>query len=406
VPVAHESPGGRPAGLQERVRILRVIARMNLGGPAFHVSLLSGRIDPERFATLLAHGREAAGEASAADLARRYGARDVQVAGLRPELRPLDDGRALGALVRLVRRFRPHIVHTHTAKAGLVGRVAAQVAGRPRPIVVHTYHGHVLEGYFSAPVTAFYRALERAMAARSDRLIGVSQATVDDLVRLGVAERSKFEVIPLGLELDGFLALDPRPRGAFREEMGVGDEELLATFVGRLVAIKRVDVLLRATAGARALGAPLRLAVVGDGELRGELEALAADLRLGDAVRFTGYRRDLEAIVGATDVAVLSSDNEGTPVALIEAGAAARPLVATRAGGVAEVVIPGAGLLVERGDAEGFGDALARLAADPGLRHRFGEQAREHVRLRYGWQSLVARTTELYERLLHERDMP
>ena len=387
----------------QRVRILRVIARMNLGGPAFHVSLLSGRIDPERFETLLAHGREAAGEASAADLARRYGARDIQVAGLRPELRPLDDARALGTLVRLVRRFRPDIVHTHTAKAGLVGRMAAVLGASPRPIVVHTYHGHVLEGYFSAPVTAFYRALERGMAGRSDRLIGVSQATVDDLVRVGVAERSKFEVIPLGLELDAFLALPAAPAGAFRAESGIGDDELLATFVGRLVAIKRVDVLLRATARARDLGAPVRLAVVGDGELRGELERLAASLGIADAVRFTGYRRDLAAIVGASDVAVLGSDNEGTPVALIEAGAGARPLVATRVGGVAEVVVPGAGLLVERGDHDGLGAALAQAAADPVLRRAMGERAREHVRSRYGWQTLVARTTELYERLLRER---
>ncbi len=387
----------------QRVRILRVIARMNLGGPAFHVSLLSGRLDPERFETLLAHGREAAGEASAADLVRRYGARDVQVPGLRPELRPLDDARALGALVRLVRRYRPDIVHTHTAKAGLVGRLAALLGGSPRPIVVHTYHGHVLEGYFSPPVTAFYRGLERAMATRSDRLIGVSEATVADLVRLGVAERSKFEVIPLGLELDGFLGLPVEPAGAFRAEMGVGPGELLATFVGRLVAIKRVDVLLRATARARELGAPVRLAVVGDGELRPELEALAGSLGLAGAVRFAGYRRDLEAVVGATDVAVLSSDNEGTPVALIEAGAGARPLLATRAGGVAEVVVPEAGLLVERGDHDALGSALARLAADPALRRDLGEGAREHVRSRYGWESLVTRTTELYERLLRER---
>src|SRR4051812_29179804 len=183
-------------GDDEPVRVLRVIARMNVGGPAYHVSLLSGRMDA-RFSTLLVSGRVASGEASSADLAERYGARHVHVDHLRPELRPMDDLRALREVGGIARRFRPHVVHTHTAKAGLIGRLAALVCTHPRPIVVHTFHGHVLEGYFSAPVATFYRLVERVLGWRSDRLIGVSNATVDDLVRLGVADRSKFEVVPL-----------------------------------------------------------------------------------------------------------------------------------------------------------------------------------------------------------------
>jgi glycosyltransferase involved in cell wall biosynthesis len=326
----------------------------------------------------------------------------VHVEHLTPELRPLDDLRAFREVGRIARAFRPHIVHTHTAKAGLIGRLAAQFC-RPRPIVVHTYHGHVLEGYFSAPVTAFYRALERAMALRSDRLIGVSTATVDDLVRLGVAGRSKFEVVPLGLELDAFLALAPEPGGAFRDELGLGSGDVLATFVGRLVPIKRLDVLLRALARARADGARITLAIVGDGDLRGELEQLAAALGCAGAVRFLGYRRDLAGIVAGTDIAVLTSDNEGTPVALIEAGAGARPMVATRAGGVPDVVVEGAGILAERGDHDALAAALVRLAADPDLRRRMGARAREHVGGRYRAETLIARITDLYERLAAER---
>jgi glycosyltransferase involved in cell wall biosynthesis len=263
----------------------------------------------------------------------------------------------------------------------------------------------VLEGYFSRPVAAFYRVLETAMARRSDRLIGVSSATVDDLVRLGVAERSKFTVVPLGLELDGFLALPPEaePDAAFRRELGIEPDEVLATFVGRLVSIKRVDVLLRAVARARALGAPVRLAIVGDGELRGQLEAQAAALGCAEHVHFLGYRRDLTAIVAGTDIAVLTSHNEGTPVALIEAAAGARPLVATRAGGVPDVVADGAGLVAEREDDEGIARALVRLAGDRSLRLRMGEGARAHVRSRYGHEALIDRMTALYEDLLSER---
>src|SRR4051812_10080855 len=268
----------------ERVRVLRVIARMNLGGPAYHVSLLSGRMDPARFETLLVSGRVPPGEDSAEDLAERYGARLVRSRHLGPALRPLDDLRALGEVARIARRFRPDIVHTHTAKAGMIGRLAAEVC-RPRPIVVHTYHGHVLEGYFSAPVERFYRLLERALATRTDRLVAVSTAVVDDLVRLGVADRSRFDVIPLGLELDPFLELPLEPSGPFREELGVRSDEVLATFVGRIAPIKRVDVVIRALARARELGAPVRLAVVGDGELRAELETLTRSLGCTDAVR-------------------------------------------------------------------------------------------------------------------------
>jgi glycosyltransferase involved in cell wall biosynthesis len=388
----------------EPIRVLRVIARMNLGGPAYHVSLLSGRMD-ERFSTVLVSGRVPAREASSDDLAQRYGATHRRVEHLGPELRPLEDLRALREVTRIARAFRPHVVHTHTAKAGLIGRMAAE-AVRPRPVVVHTYHGHVLEGYFNRPVSAFYRFLERAIGMRSDRLIGVSTATVDDLVRLGVADRAKFDVIPLGLELDGFLALSPEPQGPFREELGVAPGELLATFVGRLAPIKRVDVLLRALARARELGAPLRLAVVGDGDLRGELEALAASLGCADAVHFVGYRRDLQAIVAGTDIAVLTSDNEGTPVALIEAAAGARPMVSTRAGGVADVVVPGTGLLAERGDHEGIARALVELSGDAERRREMGERARAHVGARYRSEALIERITALYERLLAAAGRP
>ena len=386
------------------MRILRVIARMNLGGPAYHVSLLSGRMSPERFATILVSGTVPDAEASSEHLARRYGAHHVRLDSLGPELNPLRDLRALRDVARIARGFRPHVIHTHTAKAGFIGRLAAQACRSPRPVVVHTYHGHVLEGYYSAPVAGFYRILERAMARRSDRLIGVSTATVDDLVRLRVAERAKFVVVPLGLELDDFLALAPEPEGPFRDELGIGPNEILATFVGRLVPIKRVDVMLRAVARARALGAPLKLAVVGDGDERAKLEALAAQLGVAEHVRFVGYRHDLTAIVAGTDIALLTSDNEGTPVALIEAGAGARPLVATRAGGVPDVVVPGAGLLADRGDHEGIAKALADLAADGALRREMGATARANVASRYRAESLLERMADLYEELMRERD--
>jgi glycosyltransferase involved in cell wall biosynthesis len=284
----------------------------------------------------------------------------------------------------------------------MLGRLAAVLGGRPRPIIVHTYHGHVLEGYFGRALNAFYRFLERGLARVSNALVGVSQATVDDLVRLRIAPRSKFRVVPIGLDLDPFLAADGSAGAAFREAAGARKEVLL-TFVGRLVPIKRVDVLLRAFAHARSAGADARLAIVGDGELRRELEQLAALLGVADRTWFAGYREDMVAVAAASDVAVLSSDNEGTPVSLIEAAAAGNASVATAVGGVAEVVTIDTGVLAPAGDHARLGEALAELVHDADTRVRMGQAAREHVRSRFSAQRLVSDIDHLYRELIAAR---
>jgi glycosyltransferase involved in cell wall biosynthesis len=393
---------GAVSGTSSPIHIVRVIARLNMGGPAHHVGLLGSRLDPERYETLLLHGELGAGEDSLEDCVRARGAAMVQIPGLRPELRPQDDARALGALVRAIRRLRPDIVHTHTAKAGMLGRLAAVMAGEPRPKIVHTYHGHVLEGYFGPLKNATYRELERRLATVSDALIGVSTATVDDLVRLGIAPREKFRVIPIGLDLEPFLNATPEDGAAFRAAAGVQPGEVLLTFVGRLVPIKRVDVLLRAFAHARRDGAPVRLAIVGDGDLRPEHERLANDLGVADHVWFAGYRADMLPIVAASDIAVLSSDNEGTPVSLIEAAAAATPAASVGVGGVPDVVTPDSGLLAAPGDAEGLGRAIRTLAEDSDGRRRMGLLARRHVAERFSASRLIVDIDVLYSELIEQ----
>src|SRR3954452_15372431 len=371
-----------------------------MGGPAHHVSLLSGLLDPTRYETLLLHGEVGAGEASLAAVAEAHGAHHEVVGGLRPELRPWDDLRALVTLVRRLRRFRPDIVHTHTAKAGMLGRVAAVLSGRPRPVIVHTYHGHVLEGYFGPLLNTVFRTLERWLGRVSNVLIGVSSATVDDLVRLRVAPREKFRVVPIGLDLEAFFNVTPEDGAAFRAEAGAGPDTVLLTFVGRLVPIKRVDVLLRAFAAARNADGDLRLAIVGDGETRPDVERLSAELGIADYVHLAGYRADMVAVTAASDLAVLSSDNEGTPVSLIEASAAATPSVSTRVGGVADVVTPETGMLVAPGDHARLGEAIAELAVGGERRADMGERARAHVRTRYSVERLVADIDSLYQELL------
>jgi glycosyltransferase involved in cell wall biosynthesis len=372
-----------------------------MGGPAHQAALLSGRrFFPERYETLLVHGSLPAGEESLADLSREEGATMRFLDELRTPIDPLHDSRALLKLIRIARAFKPDVVHTHTAKAGFLGRQAA-LAVRPRPAIVHTYHGHVLEGYFGAAKSRLYLELERALSRVSDRLIGVSEATVDDLVRLGVAPRQRFSVLPLGLDLGPLAEPDDSGLGErTRGELGVAPEEVLLVFVGRVVPIKRLDVLLRALAQAGGPGPRVRLALVGDGEERPGLEALASALGIERDVLFLGYRRELRSLFAAADLAVLSSDNEGTPVSLIEAGAAGLPAVATDVGGVGEVVGEQTGILVPPGDPVALAGALRQMADDPERRRTFGRAARSRVTERYGAARLIGDVDALYRELV------
>lgn len=355
-------------------------------------------MDPGRFETLLVHGRVAPGEESMAGLAEREGATMQYLPPLGQEIDPLADGRALFALRRTIRSFRPDIVHTHTAKAGFLGRSAA-LSHRSRPALVHTFHGHVLEGYFGPAKARFFRLLESTLAHRTDRLVGVSEATVRDLVRLGIAERARFQVIPLGLDLAKYKELGPDAGRSLRKRLNLGPGDVLAVFVGRVVPIKRLDVMLEAFAHAAGAGATLHLAVAGDGEIRGDLEAQAAALGIADRTHFLGYRCDLRPLFAAADLAVISSDNEGTPVSLIEAGAAGLPAIATDVGGVSEVVTPETGILVPPQDPVAFGMALAQLAQDPARRNAMGTAARSRLAPRHAVARLIRDVAALYEEL-------
>ncbi|MCA9240901.1 MAG: glycosyltransferase family 4 protein [Planctomycetales bacterium] len=355
------------------------------------------------YETLLVHGSLAPGEEPLTGVAEAEGAEMLHLPSLTPSIRPDSDAKALAQLVGVARRFRPDVIHTHTAKGGFLGRAAA-LALRPRPVVVHTFHGHVLEGYFSPRKTSVYRGLERMAAKVSDQLVGVSQATVDDLVRLRVAAPEKFKVIPLGLELDGFADLDPTPDLLSRRSLQIEEDGPLFTYVGRIATIKRLDVMLRAFAQAVGNGTPVRLAIVGDGEDRARLEQLARDLEIDSRVHFLGYRSDLEMVMAASDAVVLSSDNEGTPVSLIEAAASARPVVATGVGGVCDVVTSQTGIIVPPDDPMALAAGIATLAESPDLRLRMGAEARGHALNRFSVGRLIGDVDQLYRELLKSRE--
>ncbi len=384
------------------IRVARVIARLNIGGPAQHVIHLTARLPRDRFESVLLSGREAPSEGSMHDLAARWGVRPIAVPGLGRRLSPVDDVRSLVFLTRFFRRFRPHIVHTHTAKAGAIGRLAAWLTGVP--VVVHTYHGHVFHGYFSKPMTSLFLAVERALARSTSRLLTVSESVKRDLERYRIGAPGQVTVLPLGLDLDRFLGSEARA-GELRRELGVEDRQPLVGIVARLVPIKRHEDFIAASALVAARIPDARFLVVGDGERRTELEALVRRQGLMERVRFLGWRRDLDRIYADLDVVVLTSANEGSPVSLIEAMAAARPVVATSVGGVPDLVEHGvSGLLARAGDPSATAEAIATLLADPERRRAMGEAGRKRVRDAYGVDRLVADVDRLYSDLMRGRE--
>jgi glycosyltransferase involved in cell wall biosynthesis len=387
---------------ERRIKILRVIARLNMGGPALHVAYLTEGLTKRGYDTTLVAGSLARGEDSMAFVADARGVEVVRIDELGREISPLRDLMATIRLARLIRKERPQILHTHTAKAGTVGRVAARLAGsRKPPIVVHTFHGHVLRGYFGPVRTLLFRLLERWLAAGTTALIAVSPQVRDDLVALGVAPRERFVVIRLGIELDERVASEMNGRGESRRYLGIPGDRFAVGWIGRMTAVKRTDDVLIAFKSLRDSGVDAVLCMVGDGPDRIPLEQRAHELGVARDTVFLGYQEDVAPFYAAFDVLVLPSGNEGTPVTVIEALAAERPVVATRVGGVPDVVRDGEdGFLVEAGATDDLADRLGRLARDPALRARMGKKGRERVLPRYAVGRLVDDVDELYRSLL------
>jgi glycosyltransferase involved in cell wall biosynthesis len=329
-------------------------------------------------------------------LAHELGVEPVIVPELGREISPLDDVKALVALIHLMRRVRPHIVHTHTAKAGFLGRLAAFLSGVP--VIIHTYHGHVFHSYFSPLKTRGFIMLEQLMALVSDAILTISGTLKRDLIALRIASAEKIRIIPLGLNLSPLSRVSTWC-GTFRSELGYGADTPLVVIVGRLVPVKNHDLFLSAAQQVALAMPTVRFVIVGDGERRTELEALTLRLGLADVVCFTGWRRDLPIIYADTSVLVLTSRNEGTPVSILEAMAAGVPVVATAVGGVPDVLMEGRlGTLVPPDDP----DAVARaiMTSLRAREHPHMAEARVWVLKQYDSARLIADLRGLYVELL------
>jgi len=380
-----------PAGKAEKLRVMRIIARMNVGGPAVQVSGLMRGFDAQKFEQELVTGYCAADEADYLEKVATD-VKAIRIDGLGRSIKPRADLTALFAIIKEIRKFKPDVIHTHTAKAGVLGRIASILSGQ-KSIRVHTFHGHLLNGYFGTAKTKLVILVEKVLAIFTDQLLAVGAKVKDDLLAAGIGEPNKFGVMPPGLQL-----ADVPSKTSSRKELGLKDDAVYCAFIGRITQIKRPDRFLDVVAEVKSRGVDLNFIVAGAGELLQYCQTRAINENL--PVTFLGWREDIEVILAAADFVILTSDNEGTPLSLIQAGMVGIPVVATNVGSTNEIVVDGeTGFLTDL-SVDQLTEAVTKLVTDSSLRAQMGAAGKEYTMARYGVARLVKDHQDLYLKLL------
>ena len=393
-------------------RVLRIINRFNLGGPTYNVAYLTKYLEPD-FETLLVGGAKDETEDSSEFIVEKLGIKPVIIPEMKRSISPLNDRIAYNKIKELIMQFKPDIVHTHASKAGTLGRLAAAACNVP--VIVHTFHGHVFHSYFGTVQTAVYKNIERYLARKSSCIIAISEKQKQELTEEhSICDPSKVRVIPLGFDLQRFQDNIEEKRKNFRSTYSIDDDEIAIVIIGRLVPVKNHELFLEAIKYASTYTTrKIRAFIVGDGEERQNIENMAHALGLsitdgtGDkkaAVTFTSWIKDVDRVCAGADIIALTSHNEGTPVSLIEAQAANKPIVTTNVGGIENVILEGrTGLLSPAGDLGRFSDNLLKLIEDDALRTEMGLHGWEHVKAKFSYMRLVSDMKQLYLDLLEQK---
>ena len=380
--------------IKSPVRVMRIIARMNVGGPAVQVSGLMRGFNAVDFDHRLYTGYCAADEADYLETTATD-VKAIRIEGFGRRVSLGGDIRAFTILVREVRKFKPHVIHTHTAKAGFLGRLASIISLQPS-IRVHTFHGHLLNGYFGSFKRLLVVIAEKFLAIFTDQLLAVGDKVRQDLLQAGIGRKDKFGLMPPGL------AIDVLPeRVSSLKSLGLPTGRLHCAFIGRATQIKRPDRFLDVVSEIERRGIDLDFFMAGDGELLEGCRKRISDQKL--PVTVLGWQSDIEKVLSAADIVVLTSDNEGTPLSLIQAGMAELPVVTTNVGSVPEVVLDGVTGIITDLNIQEIANALEKLATDKALRERLGLAAQEFTLANFGVQRLVHDHEELYKKLLASR---
>ena len=380
-------------GNTQKVRVLRIIARMNVGGPAVQVSGLMRGFDQEIFEQELLTGYCADDEADYLEKVATD-VKAIRIDGLGRSIKPRADLTALFAIVKEIRRFKPDVIHTHTAKAGVIGRIASILSGQ-KSIRVHTFHGHLLNGYFGPVKTKLVVLIEKLLGLFTNQLLAVGKQVQDDLIAAGIGESKKFAVMPPGLQL----AYVPTKSEA-RIELGLDSDEIYCAFIGRITQIKRPDRFLDVAAKTKTDNIKVHFIVAGAGEKSQYCQDRVNSENL--PVTFLGWREDIEVVLAAADFVILTSDNEGTPLSLIQAGMVGIPVVATNVGSTNEIVVDGqTGFLTDL-SVDQLSSAVMKLTENSDLRAVMGAAGQKYTMARYGVARLVKDHQDLYMHLLNK----
>ena len=373
-----------------QVKVMQIIARMNVGGPAVIVAELMRGLDKSEFEQILVTGFCDENEADYLDTV----AKDIKanrIAGLGRSISLIADLKAFFGLVSLIRKYKPDVIHTHTAKAGVLGRLASLLAGRGA-VRVHTFHGHLLHGYFNGFTTKIVILIEKILAARTSVLIAIGSKVRDDLIAAGIGSKGKYRVFFPGLPAPKLFA-----KAAAQNVLGISSQTLFITFVGRLTQIKRPDRLLDVAKECKQRGLDVRFLVAGEGELfeSSKERSLKEQLNL----TFFGWRSDIDQIFAASDIAILTSDNEGIPLTLIQAAQASLPIIATSVGSISDIVInESTGYLTPTNPAV-MADAIEKLVRDPQLRQMMGEAGKARAGQFFSLDRMLKDHSDLYRTL-------
>lgn len=390
-------------------RVLRIINRLNLGGPTFNAAYLTKYLEPD-FDTLLVSGMKDAAEESSEFIVKNLDLHPVYMPEMYRELNPFRDYKSYYKLRKIIDEFKPDIVHTHAAKAGAVGRLAAIHSGVP--VILHTFHGHVFHSYFGSVKTRMFLEIERYLAKRTTKIIALSELQKNELVdEFKIAPSDKFAIVPLGFDLNKFETNKEQKRHKFRTEYNVAEDEIAIGIVGRLVPIKNHELFLRSMAVVKQKTTKkIRVFIIGDGEQRQNIEALAKSLELPfdkenptrpNFLTFTSWIKDIDVSNAGMDIIALTSKNEGTPVSLIEAQASGKPIVSTRVGGIENIVISDqTALLSDREDILGFAHNLLALIENDELRLVMSKAGSDFVRQKFSYLRLCEDMKNLYNSLL------
>lgn len=389
-------------------RVLRIINRLNLGGPTYNAAYLTKYMEPQ-YETLLVSGMKEESEESSEYIVENLGIKPVYMPEMYRELNPFKDYKSYYRLRKLIDEYKPDVVHTHAAKAGAVGRLAAIHSGVK--VIVHTFHGHVFHSYFNPAKTRMFIEIERYLAKRTTAIVTLSDIQKSELVdTFKIAPANKFEIVPLGFDLRRFEEGKEEKRKRFRAMYNIADEEIAIGIVGRLAPVKNHPLFLNAIKEvAEQTQQKLRVFIIGDGEERPKLEALVQSLQLSFTatkgekalITFTSWIKDIDVSNAGMDIIVLSSDNEGTPVSLIEAQASAKPIVSTNVGGIENVVLTNeTALLSERGNAQKLAQNILALTENAQLRHAMAQKGSDHVREKFSYTRLCSDMVQLYDKLL------